>query len=120
VQQRDHLSVNLTQLKAKELAVRNELKSVESEHSIIARKNVELASNMLALAKEANTRRKEDIHDSNSRRQLDELEASMKSSRQRWRIMKGTAGATIVGSGIDWARNPKLVDIVLDNDSNES
>jgi len=120
LQKRDSLSANLTRLKAKELAIRNELKTVESEHSIIAQRNVELASTMLALAEEANTQRKEDIHDSKLRHQLDDLEASMKSRRQRWRIMKGTASATIAGSGIDWARDPKLVDIVLDNDGNES
>ena len=71
---------------------------------------------MLALAEEANTQRKEDIDDLKARQQLDELEAEMRISRQRFRIMKGTASATIAGSGIDWARDPKLLEIVLDED----
>jgi hypothetical protein len=74
---------------------------------------------MLALADEANTQRKEDIDDPRARQQLDELETEMRISRQRFRIMKGTASAAIVGSGIDWARDPKLLEIVLDEDGND-
>lgn len=99
--------------------MRNELKNVESEHMVTACKNAELATTMLALAEEADTKRKEDIDDPKARQQLDELEVKMKTSRQRWRIMKETASATIAGSGIDWARDPKLLEIVLDNDGNE-
>jgi hypothetical protein len=74
---------------------------------------------MFALADEVNTHKKEDIRDAKVRQQLDELEASMKISRQRWRIMKGTASATVVGSGVDWPRNPKLLEIVLDPEDDE-
>jgi len=95
------------------------LTKVESEHIFIARKNVELSATMLALAEQANTRMKKDIDDPKARQELDELEASMKTSRRRWRIMKGTATATIAGSGIDWARDPRLVEIVLDDDDDD-
>jgi hypothetical protein len=86
---------------------------------VTARKNAELATTMLALAEEADTQRKEDIDDPKVRQQLDELEASMKTSRLRWRIMKGTASATIAESGVDWTRDPKLLEIALDNDGDE-
>ena len=92
---------------------------VKSEHAIKARENAELSSTMLALVEEANTQKKEDITDSKLRLQLDELERDVKTSRQRWRIMKGTASGTIVGSGVDWARDPKLLEIVLDDDGAE-
>ncbi|PMD64073.1 uncharacterized protein K444DRAFT_583800 [Hyaloscypha bicolor E] len=119
IQQRDDLSITLTELSTRVLSTRNELKNVESEHMVTARKNAELAATMLALAEEADTKRKEDIDDPKARQQLDELEVKMKTGRQRWRIMKETASATIAGSGIDWARDPKLLEIVLDNDGNE-
>jgi hypothetical protein len=95
------------------------LTKVESEHVVVARKNVELSASMLALAEEANTQRKEDIKDPRVREELDELEAAMKLSRQKFRIMKATASATIAGSGVDWARDPKLLEIVLDDDGEE-
>ena len=93
--------------------------TVESEHIAVARHNVELAGTMLALADEAKTQREGDINDPKLRQQLYELEDDIKISRQRWRIMKGTASATISGSGVDWARDPDLLAIVLDDDGDE-
>ena len=109
----------MSELSSKIQLARKELEKVEHENVVIAQKNVELSTRMLALAEAANTQRKEDIDDPKARRQLDELEADMRISRQRYRIMKGTASATIAGSGIDWARDPKLSAIVLDDDRDE-
>lgn len=109
----------MTQLSAKVLSTRSDLRTVESEHAIKARENAELAGRMLALAEEANMQKKEDITDSKARIQLEDLEQEVKTSRQRWRIMKGTASGTIVGSGVDWTRDPRLLEIVLDDDGAE-
>ena len=100
-------------------SARKELEDVEHENVVIARKNVELSTKMLALAEEAKAQRREDIVDPEAQRQLDELEAEMRISRQRYRIMKGTASATIAGSGIDWARDPTLCKIVMDDDGDD-
>ncbi|KAJ5047270.1 uncharacterized protein L3040_003106 [Drepanopeziza brunnea f. sp. 'multigermtubi'] len=116
IQKRDQLAINLTKLSTEARSARDELTKVEVENVMIVRRNAELATTMLALAEEADTQRKEDIQDPALRHQLDELEAEMKRSRQKWRIMKGTASAIIAGSGVDWARNPDLLDIVLDNE----
>ncbi|KAF4632553.1 hypothetical protein G7Y89_g5583 [Cudoniella acicularis] len=118
LEQRDALSVKLMDLSEKILSARNELISVETEHVLKARKNTKLATRMIALAEEANTQKRDDIPPK-ARQQLNELEESVKTSRQRWRIMKGTASGTIVGSGVDWARDPKLLEIVLDDDGAE-
>ncbi|KAG4415898.1 hypothetical protein IFR04_010973 [Cadophora malorum] len=119
VEKRDQLSITLTKLATQERSVRDQLTKVEMENAAMARKNADLAARMLALADEANIQRKEDIEDPKLRNQLDELESEMKLSRQKWRIMKGTASATIAGSGVDWTRDSKLRDIVLDNDGDE-
>lgn len=116
IERRDELSITLNQLSKDLLAAREELNDVDGQNRIIARENVELATKMLALAEEANTRSKDSITDPKIRQELDDLEVEMKISRQRWRIMKGTASAAIAGSGIDWARDPKLLAIVLDNE----
>jgi hypothetical protein len=88
---------------------------VESEHMITAQKNVGLATYMLALADQAKEQ-KEDIEDPRLRAKVEDLDAAMRASRKRWRILKGTASATIAGSGVDWARDPKLLEIVMDDD----
>jgi hypothetical protein len=71
---------------------------------------------MISLAEEAGTQKKEDIKDPGIRAQLDELEESLRVSRQRWRIMKGTASAVVAGSGVDWSRDATLRELVLDTE----
>lgn len=101
------------------LAAKESLTKIEVEHILVARKNTELATTMIALAEEASTQKKDDIKDPKTREQLDELEQALKTSRQRWRIMKGTASAVVAGSGMDWARDEVLRELVLDNESDE-
>lgn len=81
-----------------------------------ARKNAQLAETVTDLSQKVQSHSKQDIRDSKVRTELDGLEAALRESRQRWRIMKGTASATVAGSGIDWVRNPALLDIVLDKE----
>lgn len=47
------------------------------------------------------------------------LEADVKASKQRWRVMKGVAGGIIVGSGVDWVQDDELRDAVLDPETEE-
>ncbi|KAK3383918.1 centromere protein H (CENP-H)-domain-containing protein [Lasiosphaeria ovina] len=42
------------------------------------------------------------------------LENEMRASRQKWRVVKGTTSAIVTGSGIDWARDKQLRNMVLD------
>ncbi|APA06296.1 hypothetical protein SS1G_01193 [Sclerotinia sclerotiorum 1980 UF-70] len=116
IEKRDALSENLAQVSNNLQSSREELMKESNENIITGRKNVELATEMMVLAEEASSQGKENIQDPEVRAQLDELEAAMKNSRQRWRIMKNTASAVVVGSGVDWARDPKLLEIVLDDD----
>lgn len=118
-QQRDELSLTLAKLSTQALSAENELMKVEIEHTVTAQKNVALATQMLALADEAKAQKKEDIQDPKLRAKVDELDAAMRASRQRWRILKGTASATIAGSGLDWARDPQLLDMVMDDDDDD-
>lgn len=116
IEERDKLSISLTETTAKVLSTTENLTKIEAEHIIVARRNAELAARMIALAEEANFQKKLDIQDRTVRAQLDELEESLKISRQRWRIMKGTASAVVAGSGVDWARDAALRELVLDTE----
>ncbi|QSZ28975.1 hypothetical protein DSL72_003484 [Monilinia vaccinii-corymbosi] len=116
IEERDVVSEKLAQISNKLQSSREELAKESSENTITGRKNIELATEMLALAKETDGQGKESIQDPEIRAQLDELEREMKKSKKRWTIMKNTTSAVIVGSGIDWARDPKLLEIVLDDD----
>lgn len=73
---------------------------------------------MLDLANEKELKTQK-LLDSPARTKLENLKQDVKQSRQRWRIIKGTCSATVVGSGVDWARNPDLLKIVLDEDNDD-
>jgi hypothetical protein len=115
LEKRDEVSVTLADLSRKVIDAKRELVRVEADNITTNRQNAELAAQMIALTKEADTQKRDDMP-RKAQRELAEMDANVKLSRQRWRIMKGTASGTIVGSGVDWARDPNLLEIVLDND----
>jgi len=116
IQQRDDLSISLTNLSSTLDSAREDMMKVESEHIILARKNVELTKIMLELAEEASAQTKEDIKDPDMRAEIDKLEESLRVSRQRWKIMKSTTSAVVAGSGVNWAGELKLRKLVLDTE----
>jgi vacuolar-type H+-ATPase subunit I/STV1 len=120
IKTRDEIDVFVTDTSSKVLSTTESLTRLESENITATRRNVALAAKMISLADEANTQKKEDIQDPQVREELDELEEELRRSRQRWRIMKETVSGVITGSGIDWARDPKLRDLVLDTTDDEA
>lgn len=117
IQERDTLSISLTDISTKILETTEKLTQAEAEHIVVAKRNTELAATMTALAEEANAQKKGDIQDPALRQEVAELEESLRTSRQRWRIMKNTASAVVAGSGVDWSRDETLRELVMENDS---
>lgn len=86
-----------------------------------ARRNRELAAEVLRLAREADRSKAGGSvagggagGDPAAEAQVVELEKRLAASQQKWRIMKGTASGIVAGSGVDWAADPVLRDVVLD------
>ena len=90
------------------------MRNVQVESIRINRRNVELAANVLTLAKAADQNKAEAIDDPATKEEIARLEKELKASRQKWKVMKGTASAVVAGSGVDWVKDPELRDIVLD------
>jgi hypothetical protein len=92
-----------------------DLTDVESRSLRLSRENVALAERLLNLAKQTDQGKTEVLAgDSEHASEIAGLEAGVKASRQRWRVLKGTASAIVAGSGVDWARDAELRDVVLD------
>ncbi|RWA07995.1 hypothetical protein EKO27_g7102 [Xylaria grammica] len=92
-----------------------DLTDVESRSLRLGQENVALAERLLDLAKQTEQGKAELLPgDSEHALEIAGLEAEVKSSRQRWRVLKGTASAIVAGSGVDWARDAELRDVVLD------
>ncbi|KAI1386801.1 centromere protein H (CENP-H)-domain-containing protein [Hypoxylon trugodes] len=115
LEQRDQSSSTLAQQSTEMRALLDEIIEVESQNLRISRENAELAATLLDLTKQANKTKDEAVHaDPERAAEISRLEDQVKLSRQRWRVLKGTASAVVAGSGVDWARDPQFRDIVLD------
>lgn len=114
VEERDLASITIAQQSTEMRGVLDQIAEVESESLRVSRKNVELAGEVLRLAEEANQGKEDAIEDQNAKAEIERLERELRVSRQRWKVMKGTASAVVAGSGVDWAGDAELREIVLD------
>lgn len=116
IEKRDAVSGTIAKHQSEVRKINDELTAVQVESIEISRRNVELAAEVLQLAAATEEANSESTGDPAVREGISRLEAEMKASRQRWKIMKGTASAVVVGSGVDWVSKPELRDLVLDPD----
>lgn len=79
-------------------------------------KNRELAQTMLALAEEMKAQSVQDIEDAQLRSQVDAVEKQLVESRRRVKTLKGVLSGMIVGSGINWAADEGLTELVMDDE----
>lgn len=116
MEQRDEASTVIAKQDNERQRICDQLTTVQVETQCIARRNVELASEVLRLAGTDNQNKAGSIVRPATKDALTRLEKELKASRQKWKVMKGTASAVVAGSGVDWAKNPDLRNIVLDPD----
>lgn len=80
-------------------------------------KNRVLTAALLALLRTVQAQRDEVTKDPKFSAELDKLRNDTATARQRWRIMKSVVAAVIAGSGVDWAQDDTLRDLVLDEET---
>lgn len=115
VQKRDEVSILVAKSASLTNELRNEATRAQAKTLRVSRKNVELAAEVMSLVAEVNA--KKTGHQDNER--LHQLQDDLKSSRQRWRVMKGVTSGVVTGSGVDWARDETLRDLVLDPENDD-
>ena len=99
------------------LASTNKFLSVAEQNNIVAnQKNRELAQTMLALAEEMKAQSVQDIEDPQLRQRVDAVDKELKDSRRRVKTLKGILSAMIVGSGINWAADEGLTELVMEDE----
>lgn len=116
VSERDVLSMAHSTLITKLSSVTLALSRAEQDNVVANERNKELAQILLALADQLKAQKTEEIEDPNLRSQMLQLEDQVRRSRRRWRIMKNMITGAVVGSGVDWARDQALQDLVLDDE----
>lgn len=116
IEQRDAVSGAIATQDSEMQAIVDQLTEIQSESIRISRRNVDLASEVLQLAEAARQTSSGLTDNPEVRREISRLESEVKTSRQKWKVIKGTASAAVAGSGVDWVADPELRDMVLDPD----
>lgn len=90
------------------------LAELELEVHQVNLRNVEYANEVLHLAEARSECDRESADKTSWVQEIAVLEHELKTSRQRWKVIKGVTSAIVTGSGVDWVRDERLRDMVLD------
>ncbi|CAF9927290.1 MAG: hypothetical protein ALECFALPRED_003679 [Alectoria fallacina] len=116
VDRRDTLEISHTNLSSTLQMLSKEAAMLSADNIRAMEKNRALTTTLVALAKKVQAQRDEATKDPRFSAQLDGLRNDAGTVRQRWRIMKSVVAAVIAGSGVDWAQDDTLRDLVLDEE----
>lgn len=113
---RDILSIASTNLTRSLSSIQTTATNAAAANLTLATTNKDLASQLLALTAELRTRKQTACSNpqfsARIAEQRDEADIAMK----RWRSMKSVVAAIVTGSGVDWARDEGLRELVLDDE----
>ncbi|KAF2687271.1 hypothetical protein K458DRAFT_361895 [Lentithecium fluviatile CBS 122367] len=113
--EKDTLSMVHSSLTTKLASITHTLSVTEQGNIDANRANRELSRTLLELAEEMKAQSTEHIQDARLRDQVESVEKDLRQSRRRMRTLKGILSAMIVGSGLNWAADEVLRELVMDD-----
>ena len=116
VNRRDALGIAQANISSSLQSTLRDTTKVEAENIKTIEKNRATVATYLDLCTKIQALKDEVMNSDDVREQLHEAEGSAKTARRRWRMMKSVVGAIIAGSGIDWASDATLRELVLDGE----
>ncbi|PGH18043.1 hypothetical protein AJ79_00669 [Helicocarpus griseus UAMH5409] len=114
INRRDLLSLIYENLSRAQTSCLRALSDAKVDNTKITEKNQELVQTLLGLTSGEKSWR-EEITDPNLRSQLETLEAECKKEKANWVTIKRVVSAVIVASGVDWAEDEELHNLVVDD-----
>lgn len=117
IDRRDTLEIGHANLSSTLQKLLKEAAMVSEDNVRAMEKNRALTATLLALANMVQAQRDEVRKDPRFSAQLEGLQNDAATARQRWRLMKSVVPAVIAGSGVDWAGDDILRDLVLDEEN---
>ncbi|KAI9887331.1 MAG: hypothetical protein M1823_000847 [Watsoniomyces obsoletus] len=119
IDSRNELSVEHCKLSDQLSTLTQSLTTTEIQNVEVMRRNADLAQELLRLAESKKRRAQVHLEDPMMQSQVDELKDEVRSSRHKWRIIKSVVSAMVAGSGVDWANDDELRELVLDDEEDE-
>ncbi|KAF2205977.1 hypothetical protein GQ43DRAFT_384722 [Delitschia confertaspora ATCC 74209] len=89
---------------------------VEKSNAIALSKNKKLAQTLLALTQNLKGQLTSDIEDPQLRKEVEDAEKEVKTARRTAKLLKGVISGMIVGSGVNWADDVVLRELVMDDE----
>jgi uncharacterized protein Yka (UPF0111/DUF47 family) len=114
VERRDDLAKSMVKQASDIGELRHQMTEIQSQTLQVTRKNVQLAAELFDLAEQVKRKKTGQWEAAGMQPELAQAEDEVKSSKRRWRIMKGVASGMVAGSGVNWAADESLCEIVLD------
>jgi hypothetical protein len=116
INERDTLAMVDSLLASKLQTINQKIAKLEQENIDMIDANKQLAQRMLELAHEAKAERTEEVRDAKMRSQLERLDEECVRARKEWRMLKSAIAGIVAGSGVDWGSDPRLLDVVMDEE----
>lgn len=116
IDRRDTLEIARTNLSSTLQTLLKEAAMLSADNIRAMEKNRALTGTLLALAQKVQAQRDDVTKDSRFSARLEGLRNDATTARQRWSIMKSVIAAVVAGSGVDWARDDTLQNLVLDEE----
>jgi hypothetical protein len=116
INERDVISMVHNTLATKLHATNSKLATLEQENVAANARNKDLAREMLDLANDLKAEKVEEVQDARLKAQLQKLDEDVRKVRREWRVLKSLAAGVVAGSGMDWAKDPKLLELVMDEE----
>ena len=113
---RDILEIASTNLACSLESTMNKTIHVAAERSEANNKNRELTAALLELTDRIKEGKDAAMAQPELSVQLHNARQEAETAKDQWKIMKGVVSAVIAGSGVDWARDDSLLELVLDAD----
>ena len=111
---RDTLEMASTNMSAQLRSVTEDISETEAKTLGISETNRGLASELLALVSKINEQTNAAKAEPQLKAGISDAKDEADTARTQWRIMKSVVAVIVAGSGVSWAKNSELRDLVLD------
>jgi hypothetical protein len=116
ISERDVVSMVHGDLASELASTLHGLSAVEKKNAVALEMNKKLAQTLLPLAQEIKAQSTDDIEDPQLRGDIHAAEKEAKNARKTVRLLNGVLSGMIVGSGVNWAEDEVLRELVMDDE----